>query len=72
MIGSANENYRSMLMDGEAVVLISGWTSLYAVPDLILLTGIATWIDDQAELDRRLPPRGGLTRTLARAVRMGL
>jgi len=51
---------------------VSGWTSLYAVPDLILLTGIATWIDDQAELDRRLPPRGGFTRTVAGALKMGL
>jgi hypothetical protein len=72
MVGSANENYRSMLLDGEAMVLVSGWTSLYAVPDLILLTGIATWIDEKAELDRRLPPVGGVTGALGRALRMGL
>lgn len=72
MIGSANENYRSMLMDGEAMVLVSGWTSLYAVPDLVLLTGIATWIDDQAELDRRLPRPGRFTRALGRMGRLGL
>jgi hypothetical protein len=72
MIGSANENYRSMLMDGEAMVLVSGWTSLYAIPDLILLTGLATWIDDQAELDRRLPRPGRFTRALGRMGKMGL
>jgi phosphatidylserine/phosphatidylglycerophosphate/cardiolipin synthase-like enzyme len=72
MVGSANENYRSMLLDGEAMVLVSGWTSLYAVPDLILLTGIATWIDEKAELDRRLPPVGGIAGALGRALRMGL
>ncbi|HXV90222.1 MAG TPA: hypothetical protein VD707_02575 [Gemmatimonadales bacterium] len=72
MVGSANENYRSMLMDGEAMVLVSGWTSLYAVPDLILLSGMATWIDDQAELDRRLPRPGGLARFAGRVFRMGL
>jgi len=72
MVGSANENYRSMLMDGEAMVLVSGWTGLYAVPDLILLTGLATWIDDQAELDRRLPRPGGLVRFAGRVFRMGL
>ncbi len=72
MVGSANENYRSMLMDGEAMVLVSGWTSLYAVPDLILLSGMATWIDDQAELDRRLPRRSGFNRALGRLLRMGL
>ena len=72
MVGSANENYRSMLMDGEAMVLVSGWTALYAVPDLVLLTGMATWIDDQAELDRRLPRPGGLARFAGRVFRMGL
>jgi hypothetical protein len=72
MIGSANENYRSMLMDGEAMVLVSNWTSLYAVPDLVLLTGSATWIESQAELDRRLPPPGEFTRAVARVFRRGL
>lgn len=72
MMGSANENYRSMLMDGEAMVLVSGWTSLYAVPDLILLTGMATWIDDQAQLDSRLPRRSAFGRLAGRIFRMGL
>jgi hypothetical protein len=72
MIGSANENYRSMLMDGEAMVLVSNWTTLYALPDLVLLTGTATWIEEQSELDRLLPPRGKLTRALGRALRLGL
>ena len=72
MVGSANENYRSMLMDGEAMVLVSGWTSLYAVPDLVLLTGMATWIDDQAELDRLLPRGGMVGRVVGRIFRMGL
>ena len=48
------------------------WTSLYAVPDLVLLTGSATWIEDQAELDRRLPPPGEFTRAVARVFRRGL
>jgi hypothetical protein len=72
MVGSANENYRSMLLDGEAMILVSGWTSLYAAPDLALLTGMATWIDDQQALDRLLPPPGGFTRRLARMLRYGL
>lgn len=71
-VGSPNLNYRSMVMDGEAAVLVSGWTSLYAFPDFLLLTGISTWIEDQAELDRRLPPASGLKHRLARWVRMGL
>jgi hypothetical protein len=71
-VGSPNHNYRSMVMDGEAAVLISGFTSLYALPDFVLLTGLVTWIDDQAELDRLLPRPGGLKRALARWFRKAL
>ena len=71
-VGSPNQDYRSMVMDGEAAVLVSGWTSLYAVPDFVLLTGLVTWIDDQVELDRRLPPPGRLRRGIARWLRLGL
>lgn len=71
-VGSPNHNYRSMVMDGEAAVFISNWTSLYALPDFVLLTGLATWIDDQSQLDRLLPRPGGLKRTLARWFRMAL
>ena len=71
-VGSPNQNYRSMLMDGEAAVLVSGWTSLYAVPDFVLLTGLVTWIDDQAELDQRLPAPSGLKRSLARWIKLAL
>ena len=71
-VGSPNQDYRSMVMDGEAAVLVSGWTSLYAVPDFVLLTGLVTWIDDQAELDRRLPPPSRMRRGIARWLRLGL
>jgi len=72
MVGSANEDNRSLLMDGEAAVLVSRWTSLLAMPDFLLLAGISTWIDEQAELDRLLPPPGGPKRWLGRMIRYGL
>lgn len=71
-VGSSNQDYRSMVMDGEGAVVVSGWTSLYAVPDFVLLTGLVRWIDDPSELDRLLPPPGGLKKRLARWVRMAL
>jgi phosphatidylserine/phosphatidylglycerophosphate/cardiolipin synthase-like enzyme len=71
-VGSANQDYRSMTMDGEAAVLVTNWTSLYAVPDFVLLTGLVTWVDDQAELDRHLPPPSKLKRSIARWVKMAL
>ena len=71
-VGSPNQNYRSMAMDGEAAVLVSGLTSFDAVPDYLLLTGLATWLDGEAALDRGLPPPSGLKTKLARWVRMAL
>lgn len=71
-VGSPNHDYRSMVMDGEAAVFVSGWTSLYALPDFVLLTGLVVWIDDQGELDQLLPRPGSLKRALARWFRMAL
>jgi hypothetical protein len=71
-VGSHNHNYRSMVMDGEAAVFVSNWTSLYAEPDFALLTGLVAWLDDQRQLDRLLPVRGGLKWLLARWFWMGL
>jgi hypothetical protein len=71
-VGSANQDYRSMVMDGEAVVLVANWTSLNAVPDFLLLLGLTAWPDDQAELDRLLPAPSAFKLALARWVRMGL
>jgi hypothetical protein len=61
-----------MVMDGEAAVLVSGLTSFDAVPDYVLLAGLATWLDDEAALDRGLPPPGGFKTKLARWGRMAL
>ena len=57
LIGSANQNDRSMVSDGEASLLMAGWPSVTATIDLISLIGQSRWIDDPAELDRLLPRR---------------
>jgi hypothetical protein len=72
MIGSPNLDYRSMLLDGEVAVLVSGWTSLHGVLDFLLLTGLVTWVETQAEVDVLLPPLGRARRTLARWIRLTL
>jgi hypothetical protein len=71
-VGSANQDYRSMTMDGEATILVTNWTALYAVSDFILLTGLVDWVDDQAALDRGLPPPSGFKRWLACWIKMAL
>jgi hypothetical protein len=71
-VGSPNNDYRSMAMDGEGAVLVSGWTSLYALPDFVLLTGLCSWPETGIDLDRRLPPVAGLRALLARIAAMAL
>jgi hypothetical protein len=55
MVGSPNMDYRSMLMDGEVALLISGKGSMAGFLDAVILAGAARWIDDVAELDEYLP-----------------
>ena len=71
-IGSPNQDYRSMAMDGEAATLVTSWTALYGMPDFVLLTGLAAWPETQAELDRLLPPPDSRLLAAAWWVRMSL
>lgn len=71
-VGSPNQDYRSMAMDGEAATLVSRWTSLYAFPDFVLITGLSAWPETQAELDRLMPPPDDRLRALLWWIRMAL
>ena len=59
-------------MNGGTGLRKGRWTSLYAVPDFVPLTGLVTWIDEPAELDRRLPAPSGPKRPLARRIKLAL
>jgi hypothetical protein len=72
LIGSANQDYRSMLMDGEASVLLSGWSGVVGLIDFGLIMNLSVWIDDLEMLDALIPPPSGLQRALARQVRPAL
>lgn len=69
IVGSQNQDYRGMFMDGEVGVLFSGPESLVPLVDLVFLEGIVTWVDDQETLDRLLPPVSELMRRLARVIK---
>jgi hypothetical protein len=71
-IGSPNLDYRSMLLDGEVALLVSGWTSLYASFDFVLLTGLVTWLDTQEQLDTLVPPGSAVKQRVARWIRIAL
>jgi hypothetical protein len=70
MLGSQNQNYRSMVLDGEAGLLVSGTSINAAMIDLVSLTGQCLWIDDVRQLDRFYPGQGWLKLRIARWLRL--
>jgi hypothetical protein len=71
-LGTQNQDPRGMMLDGETTLLVSGFYAATGLVDLYYLMARSTWVTTQAELDRLLPPRGGLTRRIARIIRPAL
>lgn len=65
MVGSANQDYRSMILDGEASVLLSGRAAVVGLVDFALLAALSVWVDDLDLLDDLLPPPSTLQLRLA-------
>ncbi len=72
IVGSQNQDYRGMFMDGEVAVVFSGAESLVPLVDVAFLEGTVTWLQDRATLDRLLPPPSEYTRRLVRVGKDGL
>ena len=68
-VGSANQDFRSMYLDGEATVLLSGRAAVVGFVDFALLASLCVWVDDLETLDDLLPPPGALHRRIARLIR---
>ena len=60
IMGSQNQNFRSMVTDGEDAFVVAHWPSVIPYLDLIALVGQSRWIETQAELDALMPPRSAL------------
>ena len=71
-VGSVNMDYRSMVMDGEVMVTVSGWGTVVGAIDFMLLIGLCEWVDDQEGLDALLPPPSGATRAMANWIKLML
>lgn len=69
IVGSANQDYRSMFMDGEASMLLAGWSGIVGLIDFGLIANLSIWVDDLDLLDQLLPPPSGLHRRMARWLR---
>lgn len=65
LVGSQNQNERSMVTDGEDAVLLSDWPAIIPYLDLIAIVGQSRWIDDPAEVDALLPRQSALKVRLA-------
>jgi len=72
LVGSQNQDYRGMFMDGEVDVVFSGPESLVPLVDLIFLEGTTTWLTNQASLDRLVPPPSEYWRRWARVLKDGV
>jgi hypothetical protein len=71
-IGSQNQDYRGMIMDGEAALVVAGQGGLTAFVDLFFLVGLTTWVDDEEELKELLPPQKGWKRWVGRYIMKAL
>jgi hypothetical protein len=65
VVGSQNQNDRSMVTDGEDAVILSDWPAIIPYLDLISIVGQSRWIDDPAEVDALLPRQSALKVRLA-------
>jgi hypothetical protein len=71
-LGTQNQDPRGMVLDAEATVIVSGFNAAAGLVDLYFVMARTTWIDTQSDLDRLLPPRGGIMRRIARLIRVAL
>ncbi|MBX7120299.1 MAG: hypothetical protein K1X31_15005, partial [Gemmatimonadaceae bacterium] len=70
VMGSQNQNARSMVMDAEDALVVAQWPSVIPYIDVVSLIGQSAWIADQEELDLLLPPMGPLRTWISHRARL--
>ncbi len=65
VLGSANQNDRSMVSDGEDALVISNWPAVIPYLDLLSLVGQCDWVDGPEQLEALLPRQGRLRTSIA-------
>jgi hypothetical protein len=65
MMGSQNQNYRSMVMDAEVAFVTSGWPSVIPYLDALSLIGQTEWMQRPEDLNRQLPAMGAFMNFVA-------
>ena len=72
IVGSQNQDYRGMIMDGEVACVVAGHHSLVALVDLFFMMSLTTWVEDIETLDKVLPPYTGWKRWIGRYIMKAL
>ena len=66
VVGSHNQNYRSMALDGEVLVAVTGPEAAVGLADFILILGLSDWVTTPEEIEQHLPEAGHFFRRIAR------
>ena len=72
IVGSANQDYRSMIMDGEVAVVLAHRSAMNGFFDSIGIAGVATYLDSVEELNQHLPYITGMKWKLSRWIKVAL
>jgi hypothetical protein len=70
LVGSHNQNSRSLALDGEVAVVAAKWKALNGLMDFITVVGLCTWVEDVETLEELFPGYDGLARRVSRWIRM--
>ena len=71
-IGSQNQDYRGMIMDGEALFVVGRTWAMVAYLDFVSLMAQTTWINDVQQLEELLPRHKGFWKWLGRYLKLAL
>lgn len=69
-VGSVNLDYRSMVLNAETMITVSGGQSLHGFVDFLLLPGLCEWVETTEELDALLPAPSSLRRWVSNFLRV--
>jgi hypothetical protein len=70
--GSMNMDYRSIVLNGEVMVVLAGWQSLYGFLDFLILPGLCDWVETTDQIDAAIPPGGWFTRWASGLMKLAL
>lgn len=71
-VGSHNQDYRSLIMDGDDLVVVGHYWAWIAYLDFVSLMAQTTWVTNQQQLEELLPKQKSFWRWLGRFLKIAL